>query len=289
VTIKDQNNQPLRYTEVVLKIIGDTVNPAANGFTDSSGKVTGPVPVNKTMQMVVYNNCGVPIHTQQIGPFTANTDIGVVTVNTPAQIQVTISGTVVNCTGNPVTNGVVNVLLNGKNNRTTINNGNFSMVINRCEATAATAQLQALDLGTSQQGPAVNLNVTSGSANAGQLNGCGSPINQFVNYTVAGNNYLLLANEISVYKDGGLYINGTGPNQSFYISFSFPTTVNAPGTYPLNSLNLTNYQKNGNIDGNITEFGNTNEYIAGNFSGTVKTADGATASIVCSFRVKRNF
>ena len=63
VTIKDQNNNPLRYTEVVLKIVGDTVNPAENGYTDSTGKVAGPVPLNKTMQMQVLNHCGVVIDT----------------------------------------------------------------------------------------------------------------------------------------------------------------------------------------------------------------------------------
>jgi len=294
VTIKDQNNTPLRYGEVVLKIIGDTLS--VNGYTDSTGKVSGPVPVNKAMQMQVYNRCGALVHTQQIGPFAAATDLGTITIPGVVSVSLTISGSAVNCSGAAVTNGVVNVALNNNNYRSNINNGNFSIVIDRCDQSPATAKLQAIDFNATQQGPLTDLAVTSGTANAGQLSACGDQINQFITYTLGTLNVSLLPpDSVRAGRSGSMTsISGYHPNQSNYTYFRF--TGNAqPGTYAIDSIyietpaNYTRWKKSGNFNITITEYGAVGGIIAGSFSGNVfdESSPANVQPIVCNFRVKR--
>jgi hypothetical protein len=294
VTIKDPNGTPLRYGEVVLKIIGDTLT--VNGYTDSTGKVSGPVPVNKAMQMQVYNRCGLLIHTQQIGPFAAATNLGTITIPGVAPVSLTISGSAVNCSGAAVTNGVLNVALNNNNYRTNINNGSFSIVIDRCDLSPATAKLQAIDFNATQQGPLTDLSVTSGTANAGQLSACGDQINQFITYTVGTLNVSLLPpDSLRVSRSGTMTsISGYHPNQSNYTYFQFPGNAQ-PGTYAIDSIyiesppNFTRWKKSGTINITITEYGAVGGIIAGSFTGNVfdQSNPSNVQPIVCNFRVKR--
>jgi hypothetical protein len=85
-----------------------------------------------------------------------------------------LTGTVVDCSNNPVANGFVNVSLEGLNYSTAVSNGAFSLSIVRCSGSTETAVLTAADYGTQQVGKGVSLTVKSGSQDAGQLSACGN-------------------------------------------------------------------------------------------------------------------
>lgn len=291
VTLKYRSGNPIPNAEVVLKV-KDEPNEAASGFTDNSGIVSGPVPSNKSLKMTVYNSCGTVIHTQDIGPFTANTDMGVITINAAAPSSVTITGTVVNCTGALVTNGHVNVLLDNKNYRALLNNGSFSMTIERCDNATLTAKLQAFDFNATQQGPETSLSVGTGTVNAGQLSTCGSTINEFVNYTLNGTQVVILPPDYlyATTTTDTNYIVSYFKNQTNFSSIGFKAT--APGTVPVDEIGIetqtpnAQWTKSGAINITITEYGQVGGYIAGHFSGTV-TNRTTTAPITYRFRVKR--
>jgi hypothetical protein len=242
--------------------------------------------------MTVYNGCGSAVHTQDIGPFTSNTDMGAITINTTARTSLTITGTVVNCTGNPVTNGQVNVLLNNINYRTLVNNGNFSITVDRCDNTAITAKLQAFDYGASQEGKETSLSVGTGTVNAGQLSACGTTINEYVNYTMNGNKLSIIPPNTLYARTKGdtTYIVSYINDQSNWSSVGFK--ANAPGTVPVIELEMetnspyTRWTKSGNFNITITEYGAVGGYVAGYFSGNV--TNGTTiAPVTYNFRVKR--
>ena len=154
IILKNQNQELLPGYRVLL--INKQTNSHAYGHTDSSGAVNGPVPINTPIEMVVYNKCGTELYKQTIGPFTADTDLGIVSVTTPTAASITVSGAVVACNQSPVTNGFVDFVLDGIGYRAAINNGNFSITIQRCSATAADMYIIPTDAEASQQGQCVN-------------------------------------------------------------------------------------------------------------------------------------
>lgn len=293
VIVKDQNGNPFYPALVTLKTTGDTTSQYGSGYTDNTGLASGKVPANKTFLMTVTNQCGTVMYSGQVGPFTTTGDIGSITITNPAT-QVVISGTVTNCSAGAVTDGFVDVLLDNVHNRASINNGSFSISINRCSATSATAVLTAYDLTTSQNGTASNLTVTSGTANAGQLSACGTSFAQYVNYTLGGTSYSLVppgdsvvcykqSNYVSIY---GFQFSGT---KSISLSFQASGTGTVPLTYANLKATTVTYVLQSATNVNITEFGAVGGYISGNFSTTLKDTLNAsnTTSATLSFRVMR--
>ena len=294
-TLNDQNNNPIRFKKVELSISGDTLGSTI-GYTDSTGVISGAVPSGQIMKMTVYNSCGAIIDTRNIGPYTAATDAGTITINTATPLSTTVTGTVLDCSGNLVANGMVNIAVSGKNYRTLLSNGGFSITVDRCDNSTVTAKLQAFDYNTTQQGAETSLTISGGAVNAGQLSACGSSINEFINYTLNGKQVVLIPpadnlNESRTNSTTG--VSGYHSNQSNYTYFAF--TDNAqPATVAMDSVNIEGgqytWKKSGVINVNITEYGPVSGYISGNFSGNLTDKYGTGSPVVpitCTFRVKR--
>ncbi|HEU5166111.1 MAG TPA: carboxypeptidase-like regulatory domain-containing protein [Chitinophagaceae bacterium] len=305
LTIKDQNGKVASGYRVELRNTQN--NSTAYATTDSAGSASGAVPPNVSMEMKVYNKCNTLVHSQTIGPFNTNTDLGVVTITIPAPATITVSGTVKNCSLSAVTNGYVDVIVDASAHRTAISNGNFSITIERCSNITSTAQIIATDLQANQQSTSMTLNVTSGNYSTGNITACGVSVLQFINFTIAGSpqNFLPPADSIFTYRQGfstniqGFCIHCDSVNYQ-YTSFNIDS-VTAPGTYSIGSSFIVtkgiypalgsrqyNLQSPGTLT--ITEFGSTGQYIAGSFSGTMREFyTNATVTGTCNFRVRRGF
>jgi hypothetical protein len=295
--IKDQAGNPVYPAQVVLKVSTDTLNSYGYGYTDNTGFVGGKIPINKTLQMNVYNKCNILLYSKPIGPFTTTADLGTVTIPNSSTSQLVISGSVKNCNTAAVTNGYVDVLLDSVHNRVLVkSDGTFSITITRCNNTSATATLTAYDLATSQSGTSTSLTVSTGTANAGSLSACGINIAEFANYTMnsVSYNFSKPADSINLYKQGSYALWVTHKNSNVtdesYINFSATGT----GTGQLTSAQVKANNKYWYLSNpgtlNITEFGAIGSgYIAGNFSTKmVDTATNQTTQIDYTFRVKRS-
>ena len=132
IHLVDQNANPLIYKIVQLVPTSNTIFPGVSyGVTDISGNVSGIVPANDLMHMTIIDyQCNAP-NIQDIGPFSSNNSITVVATIDTATI-LTISGTVNNCTGQPLQNGTV--FISGVNyyGGATILNGNYTATIASC-------------------------------------------------------------------------------------------------------------------------------------------------------------
>jgi hypothetical protein len=296
--IKDQNGNALYPAQVVLKVSSDTTTIFGYGSTDNTGFVGGKIPINKPLTMNVYNKCNTLLYTKNIGPFSTTADAGTITVSNTNAAQLTITGTAINCNAAPVTNGFVDVLLEGVHNRALVtSNGSFSISFTRCNPVTATAVLTAYDYATNQNGTTTNLSVSSGTANAGQLTACGNTIAEFTNYTVNNvqYNFAKPADTMTLSKSAGssytLYTNRKNSNSSDFAYMSF--TASATGTAPLNSVfintSTAGYYSTGASTLNITEFGAVGTgYLAGNFSTTLQdTITKQTVPVNYTFRIKR--
>ena len=295
-TVKDQNGYPVPNATVTIKKVDNSSMAAA--LTDELGRVSGLIPANAALVITVTDRCKNVLFTQNIGPYSSNVNYGTITVNMQPDAHIIISGTAVNCNGNPVTNGFVNITLEGNNYRSNLANGNFTISILRCNANPAQAQLFAEDAITGQQGSITNITVTSGTANAGQLTACGTTTDQFINYTLNGVNNSLTTPDDSFYWDysdsTGVQHNsmaGSKPGQNIYL-YMFYKGGTVAGVFSSEMHigvggNNSDYQGSG-INLNVTQYGNIGQFITGTFSGNVSLINGGSpVPVAGSFKVRR--
>ncbi len=104
----------------------------------ATGYFTGGVPANETLLFEVLNECGEVVHSQTIGPFGSDTDLGIISVIWTSD-WVEIEGTLLNCDQDPVTNGYVQAWTNGQATGyfpVHVNSdGTFSGIIANCSGT----------------------------------------------------------------------------------------------------------------------------------------------------------
>jgi hypothetical protein len=87
------------------------------------------------------------VYSETIGPFTNDTDMGVIDIPVSADYWVTVTGTVENCDGQPVTNGYVILATSNAVSGASapIVNGSFSAQLTTCSSDEVTAYAIDLD------------------------------------------------------------------------------------------------------------------------------------------------
>ncbi|MFK8055104.1 MAG: hypothetical protein AB8F78_03190 [Saprospiraceae bacterium] len=112
------------------------------GYTDENGQFCGIVPANETLTFTVRGACNQPTFTVTIGPFSADTDLGTITVPSPQNLLTTVSGTA-NCNGTPLTSGAVRIFQNGSHITTTTvqPNGSFTTDFLSCDTSEITVSV----------------------------------------------------------------------------------------------------------------------------------------------------
>src|SRR6185503_6800411 len=270
------------------------------GYTDSVGHVGGLVPKNEALTLEVMNTCNQAVYTQNVGPFTSNTNLGTITVTIPPVNTLQITGGAVNCSNQPVTNGSVLVYFEGQLYTRPVNNGNFSLTITRCSNSTGTVEIVAVDNAASQQSATPwTGSASTGTVNAGTISACGASTISFINYTVDGSNFSISTavpgDSITAYNASGTnqnYLSVTGfrigqPNENI----RFNSMANAVGTFPLQYLSVNQYDSATVVTPfniNITLWGAPGQFIEGNFAGQIRDlATNNLHSVTATFRVRR--
>jgi hypothetical protein len=303
---KDQQGATIPYARVTFKRPNGQIRM---GFTDANGYLQTPVAAGEILVMSLLNSCGSVISSQNIGPYNSNTNAGTFTINMPAPVTATITGTAVSCSGAPIANGIIDIQLEGITTRAAISNGSFSVQVARCDASAATATMIAFDTAAGVQSTPTDITVTTGTVNAGALSAC-NVTGEYIYLTVNGINYSWLrpndvagssrnylpppANQYSTSINASKVVNFN--SQELQLKFPGPTAP-APGIY---GLTLFQFYPNGHgpndpyfalqnvMSVTITEYGLPGGILKGSFSGMVRqTGSTALAPVFCSFRVIR--
>jgi hypothetical protein len=271
------------------------------GYTDSVGHVGGLVPKNEALTLEVMNTCNQAIYKQNVGPFTSNTNLGTITVTIPPVNTLQITGSAVNCSNQPVTNGSVLVYFEGQLYARPINNGNFSLTIIRCSNSTGSIEVVAVDNAANQQSATPwTGSASTGTVSTGTISACGVSTVAYINYTVDGNNFSISStvpgDSITVSTGSGtntahLWVNGFKigqPNQRI----SFATQGSGVGTFPLQYLSVNQYDSITIVTPfniNITTWGAPGQFIEGNFSGQIREiANSNLHNVSATFRVRRN-
>lgn len=305
MTVKDHNGKPLPYAYVRISKVS---NPEswASGYTDSSGFVAGAIPANAQLKLEVFAAyaCGAPIHNQNFASAGANMSLGIISVNTLANLA-TLTGTVTNCNGVAVTNGYVMMKKDNQYYRYSLSNtGSFNFTTILCNTTGTVVQVFAEDVMALQQSTASTHTLAAGNNNLGNLVACGLTTQQFFNISINGTtyNYTPPADSLRFLPQSGssaglFYMNAlrlAPPNQFVTILLN-GQGIGVGSSQPITLLttNLINDSTTvtAPINISITEYGSIGQFISGNFTGAFRGSAPANTiyNVNLTFRIRRYF
>jgi hypothetical protein len=178
--VNSANNLPLANT--LVKITSLATNTSAYDHTNDSGYVGGYVPKNESLKLEVIGgttcNTNTVIYTQNIGPYTTNTNLGNINVTVPVNQVINFTGIVNGCNNQPVSNGYVSLsLANGTSTIAYTNASgavNFSLIY--CGGTTAYSY-NAVDLTNGNYSNTATGTATTNTVNLGTIVACGNTIN----------------------------------------------------------------------------------------------------------------
>ena len=253
------------------------------GWSNGNGEICGLIPANESLTMKIIDPCGNVISTTTIGPFSSDTDLGTVTI--PALQTAVITGTLVDCNNNAVTDGYV-ILRYGQYNELTytVTNGTFTFTTLSCVANG-NFTLEGLDNTGFQTTGIVNFTFTNPTTNIGNLVACNT-ITEYITYQIDNDAPIVLVTNISgnYYSQNNTYsVNGSLNNDFIYISVTAdPGTYNYGNDYTMeiSPANL-DYSQPVNLTAtvNTNPIANTGEYIDVTFGGTYTDTQGVVRSL----------
>jgi hypothetical protein len=296
VVLKDQFGNPLAYTYIEFE---STTLGTRGAYTDATGFAQGLVPKGQSLLMRVVNQCGTLIGGVNVGPALSDQDLGTVTV-TVAHAELTLTGTVVDCSNNPVDSGFVNAIVDGLNYRAFVSKGAFTLPVSRCLISSGAVPMLAVDLNSGQQSTVTDVTADTGTVNAGQLTACtggsgsgsgsGNPgaTAQYITYTLVNIPYILVSpnNTIGYNFDASTSISAISGDNTFDLDISQLTSTGTYANVAANVVAATGTYT-GMVSVTITTFGPIGSYIKGTFTGPVSTSTGPAQTINGSFQVQR--
>lgn len=279
--VVDADGHPLTNTGVYISF--PDFSQTGSGVTNSDGIFGGKIPKDQLLVLQIKDNCGVVLLETNIGPLSEDTNLGTFTLSSPTVNVTTISGTLVNCDGDPISEGVIRICTD--NNIYcpyfyTNADGTFEYTFTRCSWTTITAT--GFDLTDLIESQPVTYDAET-EVDLGDFSVCANPITEYFKLNVDGTQHFYPLPYYSG-QAGALNSVGVFSNDSTYVAqVTFP--VQAPGTYvgggvsffsfDFNPTFLQGYCQNpcGSVTVTVTEFGAVGGYIRGTFSGNVDFYD----------------
>jgi hypothetical protein len=208
--INSTTNTPIVYASTRIKKVSNGTNTGYKfNLTNNTGFAIGGVPINELLVLELLSGCGTVVYTKIIGPFTTNASLGNISATISTSQYINFTGSLLNCTGMPVTNGYVSFYATGGYNAIVNSNsiGEFSFsILSNCGSSLAYSFL-GFDKTTMQESQVLNGNIINGLINFGNISVCTTSAN--VDIYVAGNEYTSLVGGFSVAK---VWKNGIATN-----------------------------------------------------------------------------
>ena len=163
-------------------------------------------------------------------------------------------------------------------------------------------EITGVDNASQVQSAAVVVSLTTPTTNAGDITACGISAEQYINYTLNGNNYSMnstVPDSLMAYtwQQGSLpfttMISGMTISNTNYLGIDFTSTALTAGSYPVTRLTVHDYRRIGIIapfNINVTNFpASPGGFYEGSFSGQFRDSANLTPlhSINGTFRIRR--
>lgn len=297
VTVVDANGNPVSNAGVQL-VVNSTGFTSYIQSTNANGQVSGLVPANQALTMSLYPtlNCGVS-NTNTIGPFSSDTVLPAVTIDASSAISTQVTGTLLKCNGNNVTNGYVLLKRNNNFSLSAVSNGNFSFNELYCNGNTEFT-LKGIDYESLQTTDSISYNFTPITTAIGNMQACNA-VTEFISYQIDNQPTVILFESIQAgYQSGpsiGFYISAY--NQGSGNGFNLGSDTNVLGTYGPTSSFYIEASQIGYISAtttnmmqyNLNQFGAVDEYIDMTFNGTYNDFNGTTHTLTGVVHVIRDF
>jgi len=302
VKIKNAAGLPVVYAHVVVKTAAG-YNGIAHGYTDSLGQTGGLVPSNQALILEVWDQCGNAIYSQNIAPLGQATVLPDITITNSGNSLIAVRGTLLNCSGAPVTDGYALIYLDNIVRYASVDaGGNFEVAFVHCGSSAPSLSVLGVDEGGGQQGATLtSVAITSPLTQAGPISACGTSAAQFLNYNIDGATYTITsssADSLMAYTSNQgpviTFITASSATANDHINIVFESAAMAPGTYNVSAVNVQAYSGNNTILSpsivTLTSFAQaTGEFYEGNFSIQFKDAQNITRIVSGNFRIRRTW
>jgi hypothetical protein len=298
VHIQNASSQPLTNVNVKLFRQNQT---STSAITDGNGNASGIIPAGESLTMKIYDACNNVIMTNNIGPFASNSTntLPAITISQSLSNTITITGTLKDCSGNNVTNGLAYLSYGSSTNyfsnySTQVTNGSFSFNVLSC---ASSQQLTFVgsDFANLQTTGDINFTATSPTTNLGNLTVCTATTEFITSQTdTQAIKYFITPIFASIYSQspiagGGLNVSSQNATGSFYLTSQ---NILAVGTYISNfSIESSGgiIQANGNnLTLQISNFGAVGQYIDFTINGTYTNSTGSHTLSVTGHVIRDN-
>lgn len=302
ITLTDENLNPVAGHIVAIGFGEDSL--ATNySYTNNDGFTSGKVPAGEILLLQIRGLCGELIYTTNIGPFTENTSLGSLAIEDSNLNSTEITGSLVDCNGNPVLDGGVIVKTGDKNYHRDVDNGNFNFFISTCEG-IDDLTLTGLDFNALVESDPVDLMVET-SINTGPIEVCDNPITESnMTVTIDSQTYVYFGEELFAVDfeflgivlgylptiasgvDAKINIVALGLTAGNYDDNNeIPEMYDLSADVPYNLSAIDTSQAFSFSTFNLTE---TSPNVKGNFSGTALNTIGTvtdTVSVTGSFNI----
>ncbi len=279
--ILTENGAPFSNASVCVNIVNSSGNGACGG-TDNNGYFAGKMPANEELTFSVnQGGCNFELASGSVfGPFSADTDLGIIELNDPDIIEIT--GTVLDCSGNPLTNGWLEFTLGNQTSFYTLQNDNsVSLSMYNC-GNVTGLFVKGFNLDDLQESDLLTYPV-SPSINIGEVTACGNGLDEYFTLTINGDSRTLNMvshNDNAQAEPDATWLHAKSSNQDF-IKYGFigndvgiyndDDTDVFFGSVTFPNLGILDQECGGVPCGPseliITEYGEIGEKIKGTFSG----------------------
>ena len=300
--IVDENGAPIDQVSICINF-ADNSNYGAGGYSNEEGYFGGKIPKNELLVLTVKDDCYNPVYSVEIGPFSEDVDLGQISIPNFSSYIVSLTGSLVNCDGDPVTNGYAKVNTPSSpyyQFPTQLDeNGNWSADFLICEQ-----DIEVLVSGYDLDGPLTSLVQTvtatsgGGTIDVGTIEVC-EEIDEYLN--VVGDTLTTSFIDPQIGIDGdyhGITSNGNSNVDSFAV-FQLDYFGVGVGTFTeVGQLNYSGFDpaigdigyfcQGCDIEVEITTYEGVGGFIEGSYSGQANNFTGELIDVSGEFRIRRD-
>ncbi len=290
-----------------LKVTISYSNFSRYATTNSNGNVSGKIPSGQVMTLTITDLCGTVLYSNtNFGPFNSATNITIPVTLLPTS-TINVSGSVLNCSASPVTNGYVTYSSTSGQffGTSLVTAGTHSYTAVSCSIPIS-IDLLGGDMSTGQTIAAITV-IANPNAIA-NLNACAGTAAEYIRYSINGNpiqyeiqnphgsleppNYVSLGS-VSANGNGTLIIGNTTTLGTYpFDSNPFSTTLPSMAIKRLGDINGINPASSAGVVGaitfTITNFGPIGSYIDVSFTGNYIDLLGNASTITGDVHVLRD-
>ncbi len=234
-TVLSGDGNPLQNAYVSITVVSSGASSC--GWTDNAGVFGGKVPKDEELILTIYQTYGCDVYTSNIGPFSDDVDLGTITITAPELVDIT--GTIVDCAGDPVTNGWVEITL-GDDTYTyyVSDDNNFSVSTYNCDGLTEFS-LVAVNIDELIQSDEMTFSITD-PVDIGEVAACDNALTEWIIITVDGTTTTTFL-DVSIHLDtpDSSFIAGSVPGTDYNIYLGIDA-ISAPGTYPGTAIQYSN-------------------------------------------------